>query len=175
MDWIGKIKSDPDKSLAALYNEYQNQGVNWIISSFGLTKDEAEEIFQTSLVLLYDNVVTGKLTELTSNIKTYLFGIIKNKIIHLNRSKNRFSAFDAAELLSGVIDEEYEEISGEDLLKASKSMTRLGEPCKTLLELSYYQELSMDEISNLMGYKNADTTKNLKYKCLKRLQKIFFE
>ena len=151
MDWIGKIKSDPDKSLATLYHEYQNQGVNWIISSFGL------------------------LTELTANIKTYLFAIIKNKIIHLNRSKNRFSAYDATELLSGVIDEEYEEISQEDLLKASKSMTRLGEPCKTLLELSYYQELSMEEISNLMGYKNADTTKNLKYKCLKRLQKIFFE
>jgi RNA polymerase sigma-70 factor (ECF subfamily) len=175
MDWIGKIKSDPDKSLATLYHEYQNQGVNWIISSFGLSKDEAEEVFQTSLVLLYDNVVTGKLTELTANIKTYLFAIIKNKIIHLNRSKNRFSAYDATELLSGVIDEEYEEISQEDLLKASKSMTRLGEPCKTLLELSYYQELSMEEISNLMGYKNADTTKNLKYKCLKRLQKIFFE
>jgi len=175
MDWIGKIKSDPDKSLATLYHEYQNQGVNWIISSFGLSKDEAEEVFQTSLVLLYDNVVTGKLTELTANIKTYLFAIIKNKIIHLNRCKNRFSAYDAKELLSGVIDEEYEELSQEDLLKASKSMTRLGEPCKTLLELSYYQELSMEEISNLMGYKNADTTKNLKYKCLKRLQKIFFE
>lgn len=175
MDWIGKVKSDPDKTLAALYYDYHDQAIGWTKSNFGLTNDDAEEIFQTSLVLLYDNVVTGKLTELTANIKTYLFGIIKNKIIHLNRSKNRLSSFDATELLSGVIDEEYEEISGEDLLKASKSLMRLGEPCKTLLELSYYQELSMDEISNLMGYKNADTAKNLKYKCLKRLQKIFFE
>jgi len=35
--------------------------------------------------------------------------------------------------------------------------------------------MSMDDITSLMGYKNRDTTKNLKYKCIKRLQKAISE
>ena len=175
MNWIERIKSDPDKTLATLYNEMQDEATKWIKIEFGLQSDDADEIFQTSIVLLYDNVVTGKLTELTAHIKTYLFSIIKNKIIHLNRSRSKMSSLDATKILQGVIDEEYEEISSEDLNKANTALMKLGEPCKSLLELSYYQQMKLDEITILLGYKNNDTTKNLKYKCMKRLQKIFFE
>jgi len=51
----------------------------------------------------------------------------------------------------------------------------LGDPCKSLLELYYYKRLSMAEITEAMEYKNVDTTKNLKYKCIKRLRKLFEE
>ncbi|MBK6498767.1 MAG: hypothetical protein IPG00_11645 [Saprospiraceae bacterium] len=78
-------------------------------------------------------------------------------------------------MMLGVIDEEYQEIAQEDLLKANAALFKLGEPCKSLLELSYYQQMKLDDITLLLGYKNNDTTKNLKYKCMKRLQKIFFE
>lgn len=36
-------------------------------------------------------------------------------------------------------------------------------------------KLAMLEIAELLGYKNTDTTKNQKYKCLKRLKKLFIE
>ena len=44
-----------------------------------------------------------------------------------------------------------------------------------MYRLQYYiHDKRMDEITAMMGYKNADTTKNQKYKCLKRLQHIYF-
>lgn len=175
MDWIERIKSDPDKTLTILYKDLKNDTIQWIKKEFSLQSEDADEIFQTSIVLLYDNVVSGKLTLLTSHIKTYIFSIIKNKIIQLNRAKNRISSYDATEMMLGVIDEEYQEIAQEDLIKANSSLIKLGEPCKSLLELSYYQQMKLDDITLLLGYKNNDTTKNLKYKCMKRLQKIFFE
>ncbi len=175
MDWIERIKSDPDKTLTILYKDLKNDTIQWIKKEFSLQSEDADEIFQTSIVLLYDNVVSGKLTLLTSHIKTYIFSIIKNKIIQLNRAKNRISSYNATEIMLGVIDEEYQEIAQEDLIKANSALIKLGEPCKSLLELSYYQQMKLDDITLLLGYKNNDTTKNLKYKCMKRLQKIFFE
>ena len=175
MDWIERIKSDPDKTLTILYKDLKNDAIQWIKKEFSLQSEDADEIFQTSIVLLYDNVVSGKLTLLTSHIKTYIFSIIKNKIIQLNRAKNRISSYNATEIMLGVIDEEYQEIAQEDLIKANSALIKLGEPCKSLLELSYYQQMKLDDITLLLGYKNNDTTKNLKYKCMKRLQKIFFE
>lgn len=175
MDWIARIKSDPDKTLTTLYKNLKNDAISWIKNNFQLNDTDAEEIFQTSMVIMYDNVITGKLTVLTSDIKTYLFSIIKNKVIHFNRTKSKTVAFDALEYLSNTVVEEYQEMSRDDLEKASKAMLHLGEPCKSLLELSYYQQLKLDEITTIMNYKNNDTTKNLKYKCMKRLQKIYFE
>ena len=54
------------------------------------------------------------------------------------------------------------------------SMTKLGEPCKSLIEDFYVHHLSMGEISDKFGYTNAENAKNQKYKCLQRLKKIFF-
>jgi RNA polymerase sigma factor (sigma-70 family) len=175
MDWIARIKSDPDKTLTTIYDDLRPEAIRWMIRDFGLNSDDAEEIFQTGIVLLYDNIATGKLTNLSAGIKTYLFAIIKNKVFHHNRAKSKLASYDASELLRDTLDEEYNEISKDDLDRASSAMIKLGDPCKTLLELSFYQQMDMDEITHLMGYKNSDTTKNLKYKCLKRLQKLFFE
>jgi len=174
MDWIDRIKSDPDKTLAMLYQNYKAEAVSWIKLTYQLEKEDAEEIFQTSIVLLYDNVVTGKLTTLTADIKTYIFSIIKNKIFHHNRAKSKTISFDANEIIRDTVEVEYQETSKEDLDKAAKALLQIGEPCRSLLELSYYQQMKLDDITSLLNYKNNDTTKNLKYKCMKRLQKIFF-
>lgn len=174
MDWIERIKSDPDKTLTMLYQNHKADAVNWAKTTYQLDKEDAEEIFQTSIVLLYDNIVTDKLSTLTVDIKTYIFSIIKNKIIHHNRAKSKTISYDANEIIRDTVDEEYQETSKEDLDKAAKALLDIGEPCKSLLELSYYQQMKLDDITALLKYKNNDTTKNLKYKCMKRLQKIFF-
>ncbi len=53
-------------------------------------------------------------------------------------------------------------------------MADLGEPCRTILEDFFIRGYSMQQITDKMGYTNADNAKNQKYKCLLRLKKIFF-
>jgi DNA-directed RNA polymerase specialized sigma subunit len=55
-----------------------------------------------------------------------------------------------------------------------RALIQLGEPCRTLMEDFFVHSLTMQEITNKMGYTNADNAKNQKYKCLMRLKKIFF-
>jgi predicted DNA-binding protein YlxM (UPF0122 family) len=56
----------------------------------------------------------------------------------------------------------------------AQALNQLGEPCRTLLEDYYFQDLSMQLITEKFGYTNADNAKNQKYKCLMRLKKLFF-
>jgi len=47
----------------------------------------------------------------------------------------------------------------------------LAEPCKTILELRYYQKLSFNEmIGKVDGYSNENTLRNKRQKCIKGLE-----
>ena len=54
------------------------------------------------------------------------------------------------------------------------AMSKIGEPCKSLLEAYYIQKKAMLQIATEFGYTNADNAKTQKYKCLVRLKKLFF-
>lgn len=52
----------------------------------------------------------------------------------------------------------------------AKVINNLSDPCKQLLECFYYQNLSWDEIASKLGYANAASARNQKYKCLERIR-----
>ena len=176
MDWILKIKTDDNQALREIYDLCREECVAWLQNDFGLSIHDALDVFQVSVVILYDNIMTGKLSTLTSNIKTYLKGIAKNKALEMLRSrKNRIVANRFPIMAQFVFEENEKVILEEQLSTALMSLEFLGDPCKSLLQLYYYNDLSMEDITTILGYKNPETTKNQKYKCLKRLQNIYSE
>jgi RNA polymerase sigma-70 factor (ECF subfamily) len=174
MDWIQYIKRNEDQALKEIYFRFKDPCTRWIESHFNCDRDEAEEIFQLSVVILYDNIVSGKLTILSSDLQFYLNGIAKNKAFELIRKKQNTISLDDSLVLFHYVNEDPDSEYEDQLQLASQALEALGEPCKSLLELYYYNELNMEEIASQLGYKNSDTAKNQKYKCLKRLQNAFF-
>ena len=62
----------------------------------------------------------------------------------------------------------------EDRLRSvEKSLDNLGDPCKGILMQYYYHKRSIVEIAEILNYKNGETVKTIKYKCLKRLREVF--
>jgi DNA-directed RNA polymerase specialized sigma24 family protein len=51
-----------------------------------------------------------------------------------------------------------------------RALHHLGEPCRKLLVLFYWEEYSMDEIASQLGFANAETAKSKKYQCKKALE-----
>jgi RNA polymerase sigma-70 factor (ECF subfamily) len=127
-----------------------------------------------AIITLYDNIKSNRLNKLDSSVKTYLFAIGKNKILEQRKSSYRFvhksdhEVLDVPEIGKWE-DDDYEE----SLQMVEKSLHKLGEPCRTLLELYYFHNMTMEEIARRLQHKNTDTSKNVKYKCLMRLRKIF--
>jgi RNA polymerase sigma-70 factor (ECF subfamily) len=174
LDWINYIKTNENKALTEVYTLYRDECMMWLQKEMKCSEEDSIEVFQMAVIILYDNVATGKLVELTSSIKTYLFGIAKLKVWELTRKAEKTVIGIDDALLKYVAEENEIMDNTEELGLVEKSLEELGQPCKSVLQLYYYKNKSMEEISQELGYKNADTTKNQKYKCLKRLQNIFY-
>lgn len=171
---LENIKNGNRAQLAVIYREYRSEFIAWITSNYQCTRDEAREVYQVSILAFYENVVSEKLQTLSSSIKTYLFAIGKNKFLEYRKKDNRFEytldgdGYDIEDVVSWDKQEKEKR-----LLIAEKCMEKLGDPCKSLLELYYFHNMSMEEIASKLSYKNPSTSKNLKYKCLIRLRKLF--
>lgn len=174
MDWVQYIRQDEDAALRELYRMHRDDCVQFLIVKYGLSHVDAKEIFQLSIVTLYDNVISGKLITLSSQIKTYIYGIAKNKAMEAQRRGQRVSYVAyGSEMDEGVsLDHGANTEANNNYADLNKALEVLGDPCKAIIESYYYKQWNMEEISTNLGYKNADTAKNLKYKCLKRLQSI---
>lgn len=53
-----------------------------------------------------------------------------------------------------------------------KVVSELGDTCKKILLLFYYENLSMKEILEQTDYDSEQVVRNKKYKCLKQLEQM---
>lgn len=166
---------DGEKELKEVYSLYRNEFILWAVRNYTCTTEEAQDIFQQVVVIFYENIKSGKLTEITNKVKTYLFSIGKNKIKELlRRKKKNLSAENSDYFIdTDIFYGEEDDHSLRELDMVANSLNDLGDPCKTILVHCYYHNYSMTEISDLLDYKNSDTVKNMKYKCIQRLKKLF--
>lgn len=137
--------------------------------------DDARDVFQEAMIILFERVQSGNF-ELTSLIKTYLYSVSRRiwlkKLQKLNR---HYPALENVSEIVAVEDHiELHDKVNRDLERMQQSLSKMGEPCKSLLEAFYLEKKSMPEIAEAFGYTNADNAKNQKYKCLVRLKKLFF-
>lgn len=170
---LKEIRSGDKKILGTVYQKFRKVFIQWAYANYRCSLEEGKEIYQLSFFIFYDNVMTGKLEEMSSSIKTYLFAIGKNKILEMQRRNSRY-AYDINEHLLEMEEDNYEIIEQKEkhYSQISAGLNKLGDPCKKVLELMYYENRSMEYISSNMGYKNIDTAKNQKYKCMQRLKKL---
>lgn len=168
---IQRLKDGDESVIKDIYKDNRLPFLNWIIKKYGCDMEDAKEIFQLSVVTLYDNIVTGKLETLSSSIKTYLFGIGKNKWLEWNRKQEKIQYQKDSLLFDHLEEPETSDIKEKLLLQVEQVLIKMGDPCKKLLELVYFNRLSMHDICKQLNYKNEDSAKNAKYKCLQRLKK----
>jgi RNA polymerase sigma-70 factor (ECF subfamily) len=170
---IEQIKNGNKKELAEIYKAYRSEFVAWACSHYQCSKEEARDIYQSSIISFYDNIMREKLQQLNGSVKTYLFAIGKNKIMELRRADKKFDlSADVQNMdLEDVPDQE--SVQKESQLRIVQScLERLGEPCRTMLELYYFHETGLESLAELLHYKNGDTVKNLKSRCLTRLREL---
>ncbi|GAB3997764.1 hypothetical protein GCM10028807_43620 [Spirosoma daeguense] len=168
-----------DDALMQLYRQYFPMVLHFITNNSG-SEDDAKDIYQEALIVLFEKVRSGSL-ELHCQLKTYLYSVCRRLWLKQLAQRSRYMVRDiespasddlAAEQISDDMSE-HEERDRQFTLMAD-SLDRLGEPCRTLLDDFYIQHLSMQEITEKFGYTNADNAKTQKYKCLMRLKRLFF-
>jgi RNA polymerase sigma factor (sigma-70 family) len=162
------------KAVETLYRENFNMVHALIINNNG-SGDDAKDIFQEAMIVLYEKVRSGSF-ELNCQVKTYVYSVCRRLWLKRLQQLNRYSP-PVENMENAVpVDDEVEEHErrNAEFEMMDKAIGSLGEPCKSLLEAYYLRKQNMQEIAVNFGYTNADNAKNQKYKCLMRLKKIFF-
>ncbi|MDQ6814624.1 MAG: RNA polymerase sigma factor [Bacteroidota bacterium] len=168
------LAKDDAKAIETIYKNNFSMVQSFVLNNNG-TYDDARDIFQEAMIVLYENAKTESFV-LTCQIKTYVYSICRRlwlkRLQQLNRYVSQVESLE--ETVAVEEDLEYHEKRNADFAIMERALGSLGEPCKSLLEAYYMQKKDMTNIAASFGYTNADNAKNQKYKCLLRLKKLFF-
>jgi len=173
---ITGIAQGDSRAINKLYKFFFPSISRMIINNNG-SDDEAKDIFQDAVMVLYDRLTQGKF-ELNSKLSTFLYAVSRRLWLkHLTRkgvTSKTSDISDFEDILKIEDDVERHEIIESNFRQMSFALEQLGEPCKTLLHDFYIVNMSMQEIKEKFGYTTTDNAKTQKYKCLQRLKKLFF-
>lgn len=163
------------ETLDQLYKSYFPMVLQLILMNNG-DEDDAKDIFQESVIVLYNKVKTGNF-ELSSKLKTFIYSVARRLWLKRlsQQSRKSGSIRDFEDILPVEHDLEQHELKEKQFGIMEHSLGLLGEPCKTIIEDFYLNNCSMQDICEKFGYTNSDNAKTQKYKCLQRLKKLFFQ
>ena len=162
------------QAIETIYREHYTMVQAVILNNSG-SPDEAKDIFQEAMIVLYEKAVSGTF-ELNCLLKTYIYSVCRRLWLKRLQQIQRFQVLEGnnEEIIPVEEEIEFHEKRNADFNLMENALGRIGEPCKSLLEAFYIQKKNMQEIAENFGYTNADNAKTQKYKCLMRLKKIFF-
>jgi RNA polymerase sigma factor (sigma-70 family) len=166
------IRTGDETVLVKLYHT-NRKSISAFVSRNNGTADDAEDMLQEALVILWERVRAGR-HEYGARLSTFLFATVRNLWLRrLARRRREGPAThpgdDPADGNLSALDQMIEE---ERTVAIRNALEALGEPCRTLLLLFYWEELSMEDIARRLGFANADTAKSKKYQCKKSLKDL---
>jgi RNA polymerase sigma factor (sigma-70 family) len=142
----------------------------FFIQELGSGQD-VKDLYQDCFYILHKSVMSNRIQELSAEWSTLLISIGKNVVRNQNRKKKPLLVQEVPEIRD--LHSPLQRLLQKDIKnQAENFLNKLSSACKEVLVAFYYKELSMQEISEQMGYANANVAKKKKSLCLKKLKEI---
>lgn len=144
-----------------------------MVKKSGCSAEDAEDVYMDALLIFRENLVSGKLKELT-NLKTYVFGICWNLWRDLLRARERWTREENEVerqmwLLSAAGDQPLEPTEADlvrvQIRRVTQALNQLGDTCRQLLTLVYAEERSHREVAHILGLASAEVVKVTRHRC----------
>ncbi|KOY86420.1 RNA polymerase subunit sigma [bacterium 336/3] len=161
---LERIRKGDETALQYLYKQHYRMMLRLVLKNSG-TEEEAQDVFQDSLILFWQKVHQPDF-QLTAKISTFLYSVCYNLWRKELEKKSRLSREEKDE----AVIEDWDKQERIQIIHAC--INKLGATCKKILQYYYFDELSMHDIAQVMGFSNADTAKTKKYKCKKELDEL---
>ncbi len=165
-----QLKTEQDQALSQLYLQHYGMLEHYIMQNSG-SDDDAADLIQ-EVMLVFVKMVADRKFRGDSSIKSFLYSICKNLwITELRKRKSTKARHERYEgekdQLEGDISEQISKT--ENLKFVMGIFEKLGEKCRQVLTLFYFEELPMKEICEKLDFSSEQVLRNKKYKCLQTL------
>ena len=175
---IAEIREGRETTLRRIYPIHAATFKAWARQYFKCSEADLTDAYQEALIAFYRNVTSGQLTHLRASLKTYLFVIGYRHLRRVHQKNQKIEIL--AELpenelpndphfLENLIAEEEYQLQRTHLQKA---IAQLPPACQRVLELYFYQGLTIPEIKNTLNYESENSVSVQKSRCLKALRDV---
>ncbi len=169
---LDAIRTGNDKDvLKSIYKNVLPNVEKYICANSG-SKDDAFDLFQDAVIILYKQVSNRTYNEEKYKIAGFLYTVSKN--LWINRAKKKSVEKDWYEKKQ---EDEIEPTVLEDLIDSEKKkllnhvFKQIGDECVKLLTYSVYQELTMKEIADIIGM-TENNVRVQSHRCKKKLREL---
>lgn len=162
---------DDAAEISRLYLMYRDPFIAFVVKYFDYNRTLAEDLYQESFISLYLNLRQGRVKQLTTSLKTYLFQIGKYKILNQSRQNQSRQTICLYDGYCESIDLQSQDLHIRDEVICDEVFS-MQEPCRTVLSLYYWECKDMNEIAHTMNYKSEQVAKNRKSLCMKKLKTV---
>jgi RNA polymerase sigma factor (sigma-70 family) len=134
------------------------------VRKMGGSLDNARDIFQDALVIYYEKSIQEGFL-ITTSPEAYILGIAKHLWVKkFKQDRHKVSFSDWEHEIQMPAEENY------NSAMLLKFLEQAGKKCMDLLRAFYYEKLSMNEIAQMLGFKNERSATVQKYKCLEKVR-----
>ncbi len=142
--------------------------VRKLVLANGGNEHDARDIFQEGMLKVYLKITDHGL-KLTCRFETYLYSVCR--FLWLNELEKRKASRRENISVDDLLDDREANIQIRENAERKlyeKHFNELGKECRKVLNM-YFQRASAEEISVVMGYKNAQIAWDKKHRCKKSL------
>jgi RNA polymerase sigma factor (sigma-70 family) len=169
---LESIRNGDESVLMELFHK-NLRSIGSLVARTRGTQDDAQDVLQESLIILWERVRSNSF-RYEAKLSTFLYGTAKRIWYHRLYKKRRETNLE--DRTNDVPSEDLtplEELEENERINAVRTaMEKIGQPCRRLLLMFYWEESSMETIAVQIGFANAETAKAKKYQCKKMLEKL---
>jgi hypothetical protein len=187
---IEKIKDNND-ALGIVSKRCKTNSLGFMRKMTGgkISDYELHDVFQDALIILYEKIVKGDFV-LSCKLQTYINSVCRFQLLNKIKKSKLTTTFeenigyddeDGIPMsydisITDTLDEieDTKEAQFTAIERGLEIMKTAGGHCYDLITLFWYHKKSMNELTQIFGYSDADNTKNQKARCQKRLKDIAY-
>ena len=145
-----------------------------LIHKMNGSEDDALDIFQEAVIILFRQVKLNKMTEV-ANLDGFLYRVSKNLFLNKLRQTNRFVEFN-----DRMDYPEEPSVERHLFMKESENdlmtlFNKIGDKCRELLKALIFDELNYEEAAVRFGMASGEVVKTQKFRCKKKLEALLEE
>lgn len=149
-----------EKAFAQLYCEWPQ--VQKMVRNSGGTKEDAHDIFQDTLLILFERLQADRFV-LNGSLGGFIYHTARNITYARLRKQQQLQQ---TEFSAKGLSEETGDAGTELFQLAEMALQKVTEKCRELFRLFYWEKYSMQEIARRLDLKTEQVAKTQKYKCL---------
>ena len=158
------LRINRERAFRQLYTQAFPQVARQIVR-LGGSQEDARDIFQDSLIVLYEKAIKQELSGI-ENTQAYLLGISRQLWLKKYRQQQQLPT---APLKESIIPDDFYEQPKEEK-RLIRYLEAAGKKCMELLTAFYYHDQPLSAISRRFGFRNVRSATVQKFKCLEKVR-----